>query len=135
MAVHFQVSEGGHISMAIDDPKDAFKQQYLKEEPALPGKLAKYVADIGFKLALPDRGLALDIMLKVVDALFNQESGAVRVEEMFELFTGEFRHVETTKASHEDVQKAIQLAFWYDRHQRDDNKRDRYVKLLGNALR
>jgi hypothetical protein len=36
---------------------------------------------------------------------------------------------------HEDVQKAIQLAIWYDRHERDDAKRERYVKLIGNALR
>ena len=29
----------------------------------------------------------------------------------------------------------IQLAIWYDRHERDDAKRERYVKLIGNALR
>ena len=36
---------------------------------------------------------------------------------------------------HEDVQKAIQLAIWYDRHERDDAKRDRYVKLISNAAK
>jgi hypothetical protein len=121
--------------MAIDDPLEAFDQQYMKEEPQLPTKLAKYVGDMGLKVVLPDGGLALDIMLKVLDALFNKESGAERVGAMLELVKGEFRHVETTKASHEDVQKAIQLAIWYDRHERDDAKRDRYVKLIGNALR
>ena len=30
---------------------------------------------------------------------------------------------------------AIQLAIWYDRHERDDAKRERYVKLIGIALR
>lgn len=121
--------------MAIDDPLEAFDKQNIKEEPALATKLAKYVGALGLRLALPDGGLALEIMLKVLDALFNKESGAERVEEMWELIKREFRHVETTKASHEDIQKAIQLAIWYDRHERDDTKRDRYVKLIGNALR
>ena len=29
----------------------------------------------------------------------------------------------------------IQLAIWYDRHERDDATRERYVKLIGHALR
>jgi len=121
--------------MAIDDPISAFEQQYMKEEPSMPSKLAKFAADHGFGLALPDGGLALQILLKVIDNLFNRESGQERVRAMFELFKGEFHHVETTKASHEDVQKAIQLAIWYDRHERDDAKRARYVKLIGSALK
>jgi hypothetical protein len=121
--------------MAIDDPVEAFEQQYMKEEPTLPNKLAKYAAEAGFKLAIPDGGLAADILLKVVDALFDKPSGIERVNAFFELVSSEFKHVERTKASHEDVQKAIQLAIWYDRHERDDAKRERYVKLIGNALR
>jgi len=42
---------------------------------------------------------------------------------------------EWTKASQEDVQRALQEAFVYDRYERDDRKRERYVKLIGNALR
>src|ERR1700690_199613 len=110
--------------MAIDDPIDAFEQQYMKEEPELPTKLAKFVGDTGFKLALPDGGLALEILLKVGDALFDRASATERVKEMWELVKGEFRHVERTKASHDDLQKAIQLAIWYDRHERDDGKRE-----------
>lgn len=121
--------------MAIDDPIDAFEQQYMKDEPELPGKLAKYAAGLGFKLAMPDGGLAADILVKVVDALFDKPSGVERVRALFELVSGEFKNVERTKASHEDVQKAIQLAVWYDRHERDDQKRERYVKLIGNAVR
>jgi hypothetical protein len=41
----------------------------------------------------------------------------------------------TGDVCHEDVQKAIQLAIWYDRHERDDAKRDRYVKLISNAAK
>ena len=120
--------------MPIDDPIDAFGQQYMKDEPTLPNKLAKYATEAGLKLAFPDGGLALQILLKVAGNLFDPESGQERVKEMFELMKGEFEHVETTKASHDDVQKAIQLAIWYDRHERDDAKRARYVALIGNAL-
>ena len=121
--------------MPIDDPVGAFEQQYMKDEPTLPNTLAKFAADHGFSLALPDRGLALEILLRVIDSLFNKESGEERVRAMFELFKGEFQHVEKTKASHEDVQKAAQLAIWYDRHERDDVKRARYVKVIGSALK
>jgi hypothetical protein len=121
--------------MPIDDPISAFELQHMKDEPNLPNKVAKFVADHGFALALPDGGLALEILLKVIDNLFNKESGQERVRAMFELFKAEFQHVEKTKADHEDVQKAAQLAVWYDRHERDDAKRARYLKLIGSALK
>jgi hypothetical protein len=121
--------------MPIDDPIGAFEQHYMKDEPTLPNKLAKSAMEYGAKLAFPDGGLALEILLKVVGNLFDRESGAERVVAMFDLIKGEFRHVEKTKASHDDVQTAIQLAFTYDRYERDNAKRDRYVKLIGNAVR
>lgn len=121
--------------MPIDDPMETFDEQYMQDEPTLPNKLAKYMGEYGLKLGMPDGGPALEIMLKVVDALFNKESGAERVKAMWDRIRDEFSYVETTKASHEDVQKAIQLAIWYDRHEPDDDKRERYVKLIGNALR
>jgi hypothetical protein len=121
--------------MAINNPIDAYEQQYMNEEPTLPNKLAKYAADLGFKLAIPDGGLAADILLKVVDVLFDRSATVERVNALFELVSGEFKNLERTKASHADVQKAIQLAIWYDRHERDDAKRDRYVKLIGYAVR
>ena len=54
---------------------------------------------------------------------------------MWDLVKGEFAHLEATTASHDDVQRAIQLAFLYDRFERDDTKRERYVRLIGNAVR
>jgi hypothetical protein len=126
---------GKSRNMAIDKPIDSFEQQYMKAEPEIPSKLAKYAADFGLKLAIPDGGLAADILLKVVDVLFDKPATLERVNGLFELVSGEFKHVEKTKASHEDVQKAIQLAIWYDRHERDDAKRERYVRLIGNAVR
>jgi hypothetical protein len=121
--------------MAIDDPKEAFEQQWMKEEHNLPGKLAKTGWDIGSKLALPDRGLALEILGKVIEVLFNRDSTAERITAMWELIRTEFEHVEKTKANHEDLQRAIQLAIWYDNHERENRKRERYVKLIGHALR
>ena len=73
--------------------------------------------------------------MKLLDNLFNRESGAERIKAMWDMLRAEFEHVEATKASHEDVQKACQLAIWYDRHERDDAKQERYAKLIGNALR
>ena len=35
-------------SAAIDDPMDAFGQQYIGDEPELPAKLARYAADLGY---------------------------------------------------------------------------------------
>ncbi len=107
----------------------------MKDEPELPGRLANYAADFGLKLAMPDGGLAADILLNVVDALFDKRSGTERVNAMFELVSGELRNLEKTKADHKDVERAIQLAIWYDRHERDDAKRERYVRLIGNAAR
>lgn len=121
--------------MEIDNPLDAYEQQYMNDEPTLPNKLAKYASNFGIKITFLKGGLAVEILLKVLDNLFDRESGVERVKALFELVKGEFEHVEATKASHEDVQKAIQLAIWYDRHERDDAKRERYVKLIGNALR
>jgi len=117
--------------MAIDDPKAAFEQQYMQDEQTLPLELAKFAGKLGF----PDGGLAMEILLKVADAVFDRVSTEERLKAMWELFKMEFGHIDTTKASHEDVQRAIQLAFLYDRYERDDKKREHYVKLIGNALR
>src|ERR1700733_1971399 len=122
--------------MAIDNPLDVFDQQYMKEdEPQLATKIAKFVGSTGAKLAFPDGGLALEILLKVADALFDKDSTKERFTKMWEMVNSEFDHVETTKSDHADVERAIQLAFAYDVRERNDQKRARYVKLIGNALR
>jgi hypothetical protein len=122
--------------MAIDNPLEAFDQQHMQEDdPDLPTKIAKFVGSMGAKLAFPDGGLALEILLKVAGALFDKGSTKERVTKMWEMVKSEFEHVEITKADHEDVQRAIQLAFAYDWRERNDKKRERYVKLIGNALR
>ena len=119
--------------MAIDKPLDAFKQQSIQDEPSLPKKLALKVAEFGIKVIF--NGLAADILVGAMRNLLDPDSGRERFKEMFDLINAEFEHIETTKVSHDDMQKAIQLIFWYDRHERDNAKRARYVKLIGNALR
>jgi hypothetical protein len=122
--------------MAIDNPLDAFDQQYMKDdEPVLPTKIANFVGSMGAKLAFPDCGLALEILLKVAEALFDKDSTKERITKMWEMVKSEFEHVEITKVDHGDLQRAIQLAFAYDARERNDQKRERYVKLIGNALR
>lgn len=60
--------------MAIDDPIEKFDPQYMQEPAPLPTKLAKVAGGIGAKLIFPDGGLALEILLKVADALFDEVS-------------------------------------------------------------
>ncbi len=122
--------------MAIDNPLDAFDQQYMKEDDSeLPTKIAKLVGSTGAKLVFPDGGLALEILLGVAGALFDKDSTKERIAKMWEMVKSEFEYVENTKADHADVQRAVQLAFAYDLRERNDQKRARYVKLIGNALR
>jgi len=111
-----------------------FKDQ-LKEEPTLPGKLAKYAAQGAGGMAIPGSGLAIGILIKVAETLFDKPATMERVKDFFDLVVEEFKGLETTKASHEDVWRAVLLGIWYDRHERDDAKRERYVKLIGNAVR
>lgn len=101
----------------------------------MPTKLAKFAGSMGAKLAFPDGGLALKILLKVADALFDKASTKDRVAQMWQMVKSEFERVDTTKADHADVQRAIQLAFAYDWRERNDRKRERYVQVIGNALR
>jgi hypothetical protein len=119
--------------MAIDDPFDAFEQQYLGEESKLPKQIAKTFFEAG-KLALPDGGWALDILLKVGAVLFDTESGQGRISEFFLLVRDEFRRVGKTTVNPQEMQRAICKAIWYDRLEQDDAKRARYIKVIGNIL-
>ncbi len=122
--------------MASDDPIEAFEQQYMRDEPTLPRELAEAAGKVGGELTFPGLGgLAVEILLKARKVLFDPVSTTERNLAMWEMFKMQFRHIEETKTSHDDVQKAIQLAFLYDRYERDDEKRERYVNLIGNALR
>ena len=120
--------------MAIDNPLDAFEQQYPEENRSLPKTVVKYVGDGSFKLAFPE-GLGGEILSKVWSSIFDREYGMERANAFIMLAISELGHLGSTKASHDDVRKAVQLGIWYDRHEQDDKKREYYIKLIGNAAR
>jgi len=116
--------------LAIDDPKDAFEQQYMQEEEKSPLGLAVFTG----KLAFPKAALPLEIFRKVADR-FTRVSVEERLQAIWHMLVMETDHLESTKADVEDVQEAIQLAMRRDAEEFNDKKRERYVKLIGNALR
>jgi hypothetical protein len=109
--------------MAIDNPLEAFEQQYMREEPDLPNKLAQLFGETGGKLAFPDGGLTLEVFMKLGRVLFDRSSTEERLTQMWNLLRKELEHLEKTKASIDDVVRGMQLATWYDNHERDDRKR------------
>jgi hypothetical protein len=116
--------------MAIDDPKAAFEQQYMREEEKSPLAVTIFTG----KLAFPKAALPLEIFRKVAER-FTRAAVEERLQAMWNMLVLETEHLESTKASADDVQEAIQLAMRRDAEQFNDNKRERYVKLIGNALR
>jgi hypothetical protein len=116
--------------MAIDDPKAAFEQQYLPRDGQSPLGLVVFTG----KLAFPKAALPLEMFRTVVDR-FTRASVDERLQATWNMLVMETEHLETTKANTEDVQEAIQLAMRRDAEEFNDKKRERYVKLIGNALR
>jgi hypothetical protein len=116
--------------MAIDDPKAAFEQQYMQEGEKSPLGLTVFTG----KLAFPKAGLPLEIFRKVADR-FTRASIEERLQAMWHMLVMETEHLETTKANAEDIEEAIQLAMRRDAEEFNDKKRERYVKLIGNAVR
>ena len=123
--------------MAIDDPKAAFEQQYLKEEEKSPVGMTVSVG----KLAFPQGGFLFDIFGKVYDR-FQGPTVKERITAMFELLVQEVEHLDSkiqdvsaSKVNADDLQEALQLAIRHDAEEFNDKKRDRYVKMVGNALR
>jgi hypothetical protein len=116
--------------MAIDDPKTAFEQQYMKEEEKTPLELTVFTG----KLAFPKAAMPLEIFRKVADR-FTKVSVEERLQAMWNYLVMETEHLESTKASPEDAAQAAQLAMRRDAEEFNDAKRERYIKVFGNALR
>jgi hypothetical protein len=117
--------------MAIDDPFDAIEKAFPVKKPYLPNDLIAFIG----KLALPE---------SVADALgtvFERLIPNVREERaaaLFELIVAELKDLKkemATKAKLSDWREAMQLAIRYDVEEFNDKKRERYVKIIGNALR
>jgi hypothetical protein len=116
--------------MAIDDPKAAFEKHYIENDEPTANELAIGAA----KLAFPTAALPLTIFQNIWKRL-EQPSIRERVAGLWNMLLMEVEHLEKTKANTEDVQEAIQFALHRDAEEFNDKKRDRYVKLIGNALR
>ena len=116
--------------MAIDNPKEKFEQQYMRE----PEKSLFDLAIFGGKLAFPKAALPLEIFQKVRDRL-TRASIDERLQTMWDTLVKEVEHVESTKADKEEMERAIHLVMWRAIEELDDRKRERYVKLIGNALK
>jgi hypothetical protein len=116
--------------MAIDNPKEKFEQQYMQERQRSPFDLAILAG----KLAFPKAALLLEIFQNVRDRL-TKPSIDERLQTMWNTLVKEVEHVESTKADKEEMERAIHLVMWQAIEELDDRKRERYVKLIGNALK
>jgi hypothetical protein len=114
----------------IDDPNAAFAEQYFKDQEQSQVGLAVFVG----RLALPKAALPLEVFQKVRERLLGVTLKE-RVKAMWDRLVQEMEYLERTKVSTEDVEEAIQIALRRDAEEFNDRKRDRYVKLIGNALR
>ena len=117
--------------MAIDNPRDAIKKAYPEEEPYLPNDLMALVA----QALLP--GIVSDALGTVVKRL-TRNAQEERATAMVELILAELKDIDDKKASKEelnDLRESLQLAIRHDVAEFNDRKRERYVKIIGNALR
>lgn len=117
--------------MPIDDPFDAIEKAYPEKRSYLPEDLAMYAA----KCLLP--AFLTDAFGKVFERL-DQNLRAERAKATTRLLMAELKNLKENKASRaelDDLKEAVQLAIWHDLEEFNDNKRERYIKIIGNALR
>ena len=116
--------------MAIDDPRAKFREQYFADEEKSPLALSLFVG----KVAFPKAAIPLEIFGKVVGR-FTRPSVGERLKETYNMMVKEIEHVEATKVGVDDMAEAIQSILRRDAEEFNDKKRERYVKLVGNAFR
>jgi hypothetical protein len=117
--------------MAIDNPSDAIEKAYPEKEPYLPADLALLAA----KFALP--GIVVDVLNTVFERL-DRNVQEERAKATTKLLMAELKDLKDKAVSKEelnDVKEAIQLSIRHDVEEFNDRKRERYVKIIGNALR
>jgi hypothetical protein len=117
--------------MPIDDPFDAIEKAYPEKKPYLPTDLALLAA----KFALP--GIVMDALGKVFERL-DRDVQEERAKATIKLMMAELKDLKEKTASKEelnDLREAIQLSIRHDVEEFNDRKRERYIKIIGNALR
>jgi FtsZ-binding cell division protein ZapB len=117
--------------MAIDNPFDAIEKAYPERAPQLPTDLALLAA----KFALP--GIVTDVLGTVCERL-DRNVQEERAKATIKLLAAELKDLKEKTASKEelnDLREAIQLSVRHDVEEFNDRKRERYIKIIGNALR
>jgi hypothetical protein len=116
--------------MAIDDKYDAIKKAYPEKGSNLPEELAALAAKIAFP------GVA-DILVGVWER-FDRNAQLQRMMATSDLLVEDLKELAAATVTKKDlvaVKDAIQLALRHDVNEFNDKKRERYVKIIGNALR
>lgn len=117
--------------MAIDNPFDAIEKAYPEKQAYLPEDLAVFAA----KCVLPE--FVMDALGTVFERL-DRNLQTERAKATTKLLMDELKDLKEKKVSKEeldDFKEAVQLAIRHDVQEFNDNKRDRYVKIIGNAPR
>jgi len=117
--------------VAIDDPIEAFKKTHA-DEPPHP---LKEMTVLAAKLALPG---VVGVLLDAVCGRLSAEAQRHRYNETLEFVCEELRNLGSATATKEelnDLKEALQLAIRHDVAEFNDKKRDRYIKIVGNAIR
>jgi hypothetical protein len=123
-------------SMAIDSRIDAVEKQYPEpSEP--PVDLVLSLGELAFPAAAPVLEFA-----KLVNGHLSKAKREERVRAFFDLLRDREKfldalseRVDSLKVKVEDLAEAAETAAWRDADAPNDRKRDRYLKILGNAVR
>jgi hypothetical protein len=121
----------GDMGMAIDKPREVFGNIYYPDEE---NKSPLELVIFGSKLALPKAAIPLELFQTVYNRLTGISIGK-RMTETWKFLINEFDRIDDLKVDKADFQEAIQVVLRRDAEQFNDKKRERYVKLIGNAAR
>jgi len=117
--------------MAIDDPYDAIEKAFPEKEAYLPEDLAIFAA----KCVLPE--FVMDAFDTVFERL-DRNAQLERAKATTKLLMADLKDLKAKTATKEelnDLKEAMQLALRHDVEQFNDKKRERYIRIIGNALR
>ena len=117
--------------MAIDQPSKVFGNIYYPEsEDKSPLELVIF----GGKLAFPKASIPLELFQRIYNRLTGISIGE-RMTETWKFLVDALDRIEDIKVDKEDLQEAIQIVMRRDADEFNDKKRERYVKLIGSAVR
>lgn len=119
--------------MAIDDPVDAVESQY-RETAELPAGLVLS----GLEMAIP-QGSLLFKLLGLLNDHFSSKGKWARAQAFWNALRDKQKFLEADfeklRVQVDDLAEAIQIAIVQDADSFNDDKRDRYLRILGNAVR